>query len=58
MNEKRTEFIKLLIIDAWSSRRRSRTLRDEKLIAWLDGIKNADLCAIRLYRKHKRQGRL
>jgi hypothetical protein len=55
---KKTDFEKLLIIDAWSSRRKSRTLGDEKLIAWLNGVKNAELYAIRLFRKHKRQGRI
>jgi hypothetical protein len=58
MSKKRTEFEQLLVIDAWSCRIRSRTLRDPQLKVWNDGIKNGDLYALRLFRQHKKEGRL
>jgi hypothetical protein len=54
---KKTDFEKLLIRDA-ASNRRMRNAADTALRAWHRGVMNGDLYALRLFRKHKRDGRM
>jgi hypothetical protein len=55
---KRTEFERLLILDAWGSRHQRMLGYTTETKAWYSGIQNGDLFALRLFRKHKKEGRL
>jgi hypothetical protein len=55
---KKTEFEKLLILDAATNRRNKMKAFDQMLRAWHGGVQNGAMYALRLFRKHKKDGRL
>jgi hypothetical protein len=57
MKRKRTEFETLLILDA-AANRRMRKVAGHALKAWHSGVQNGTMYALRLFRKHKKEGRL